>query len=546
MNEIYIDIGPYESRVAVVDEGELAEIYIERRGREKIAGNIYKGRVENVLPGMQAAFVNIGLEKNAFLYVKDAVGYGTFHDAGSGEETSISRFLHPGDELLVQVTKEPAGSKGARVTTHITLPGRYVVLMPEVDYVGISRRIEDENERTRLKNIFSSLKPSTMGGIIRTEAEGKDAEDFKEDINFLLKIWEKIKDEGAKCGAPRLIHKDLDLAYRSIRDLFTRETNAVILNDMEAYKRALELVESFSPGQKGCVKYYDGSLNIFQYYDVESKIGKALQRKVWLKSGGYIVIDQTEALTSIDVNTGKYTGYHNLKDTVLEINIEASKEIARQLRLRDIGGIIIIDFIDMGIEKHRNTVLNVLKNELKRDRTKSTVLGMTSLGLVEMTRKKVGRRLSTVMEKQCPLCDGSGRILDEESVLRNIERELYRIVRETDVPALMVEVNEAIASYVRSLEVDYVKELEERYNKKIYFKGLWGMDYSEVNIRLMGDFSGQEAADPFKAGDKVSLSVVKSKYLNLSDRYNTFQGTVSQVIRGENGDVEKVILDINL
>lgn len=545
MNEIYIDVALDESRVAVVDEESLAEIHIERQSREAVAGNIYKGRVENVLPGMQAAFVNIGLEKNAFLYVKDAVKNKNPENISHIEDVSINSVLKPGDELIVQVSKEPVGTKGARVTTHITLPGRYVVLMPDIDYIGISRRIEEENERVRLKNLLCKLMPAESGLIIRTEAEGKDEEDFTQDIIFLTKLWDRIIEEAARVKAPKLIHKDLDLVYRSIRDLFNRDTKKVIINDKAAYKSAVELVELFSPEQKKNLEYYDGSVNLFDFYGIEDKIEKALSRKVWLKSGGYIVIDHTEALTSIDVNTGKFTGSYNLKDTVLLTNIEAAREIARQLRLRDIGGIIIIDFIDMNIDQHRIMVLDALKNELKKDRTKSNVLGITQLGLVEMTRKKVGKRLSTIIQKPCPLCEGNGRILDEESIVRKIERQLNRIFKETSVPAVLIEVNDAVEHYMKQSNNGLLKSLEERYGKEIVLRGLWNMEYDDVNIKLISDNKkAKEIVNPVSIGDKVEINTVKSKYLIASQRNNLQNGIVDGIVYGKDGDIDKVIIDI--
>ena len=541
MNEIFIDVGFSESRVAVIDEGELAEIYIDRQSRERIAGNIYKGRIENVLPGMQAAFVDIGFEKNAFLYVKDAIDYGAvFHENCTKEEIPICNLLKAGDELLVQVSKEQIGSKGARVTTHITLPGRYIVLMPNVNYIGISRRIESANERDRLKGIISKLKPKNMGIIIRTEAEGKESDDFIEDIDFLIKLYAEINNDAVKSGAPRLIHKDLGLVYKSIRDLFNRETKRVVINEINTYKKIVEL---FSPELKNKFEYYSGGANILGFYGIEEKIEKALSKKVWLKCGGYIIIDQTEALTSIDVNTGKYTGCSSLKDTVLLTNIEAAGEIARQLRLRDIGGIIIIDFIDMVSYEHRNMVLAALKSGLKKDRTKSSVLGITELGLVEMTRKKMGKRLSSIMQKSCPLCQGSGRVIDEESIVRKLERELARIFKETDVDTVLVEVNDSVEKYINECSNDYIRFMEDNYNKKIYIKGLYNMQCSEIKIKMLSGNS-KEGLNTFEVGDKIVINAVKSKYLNASARYNTHNGKVEKVIYDENGSIDKIIIDI--
>lgn len=487
MNEIYIDVGFDESRVAVVDDGRLAEIHIERENMESITGNIYKGVVENVLPGMQAAFVNINLEKNSFLYIKDIMDYGTYNSEKAKDSIPINRLIKKGDELLVQVSKEPAGTKGARVTTHITLPGRFLVLMPDTDYLGVSRRIERSEERDRLKSLVSQLKPEGMGLIVRTEAEGKELQDFIDDISFLTGLWEKIKRESAYTNAPALIHKDADIVFRSFRDLFSRDTEKVLINNKDAYERAKELVQSFSPCQSGTLKYYDLSVSMLDFYGLESEILRALERKVWLKSGGYIVIDQTEALTAIDVNTGKYIGSSNLEQTVLDINLEAASEIALQIRLRDIGGIIIIDFIDMDEESHKMMILDKLKEQLKKDRTKSSVLEITQLGLVEMTRKKISKRLSLVIEKQCPVCNGCGRVLDTGTIMASIMRKLESIFKECQVPQVEVQVNTIFQKSIAKKDMDKIAELGELYNTKILFKGLDTIEYSKFNVKYITD-----------------------------------------------------------
>jgi ribonuclease, Rne/Rng family len=546
MNEIYMDIGFSESRIAVMDEGALAEIYIERQGSEMTSGNIYKGRVENVLPGMQSAFVNIGLDKNAFLYIKDAVDNKKINISDPECNVSINEILKVGDEILVQVSKEPAGTKGARVTTHITLPGRYVVLMPNVDYIGISRRIENEEERERLKNIMMDIKPEDMGIIIRTESEGKNTEDFMEDINFLKGLWDRIKAESVISGAPRLIHRDMDIVFRTVRDLFSRDTQKMIINDRASYKRAVEIVNLFSPSWVDKIHYYDSSANILDFYGVDLKIEKALSQKVWLKNGGYLVIDQTEALTSIDVNTGRFTGSYNLNETVVLTNIEAAREIARQLRLRDIGGIIIIDFIDMNSEEHKLKVIDALKSELKKDRTKSTVFGITQLGLVEMTRKKMGKRLSAIMQKECPMCSGSGRVLGEESVARKIERELQRVFKETDAEAVLIEVNDEVARYILSLKDSYIKYMEQNFSKKIIVKGLASMEHSDIKIKSMGSAAKvSEHAMPFEIGDKVEINVIKTKYLNNMNRNNLFNGRICDIKVNEDGKAGQIMVDIS-
>jgi ribonuclease G len=413
--QLIADIGPNESRVALLEDGELAEIYIERPDIDRLVGNIYRGKVSSVLPGMQAAFVDIGHEKNAFLYAGDIIAgkeYSEDDDDHSHDAKgwNIADLVSVGQELTVQVTKEPIGSKGPRVTTNITLPGRHLVLLPDADYTGVSRRIEDEEERAKLKRIAENLKPEGIGLIVRTASKGMEEEDFTDDLNFLLKLWKNIKKKERKGSVPRCVHKDLSLVYRMVRDLFTRDIDKFIINDRGHYERVLELVEIISPGLKRRVEYFGKDTGIFEYYQLDSKLARALSRKVWLKCGGYLVIDRTEALTVIDVNTGKYVGRKNLEDTVLKTNTEAADEIARQLRLRDIGGIIIIDFIDMHDRGHQAMVLDRLKQALRKDRTKTTVVGMTGLGLIEMTRKKVRQDLTSIMFTECPHCEGTGRV----------------------------------------------------------------------------------------------------------------------------------------
>jgi len=488
VNEIIVDVGTEENRVALLEDKELVEIYIERPDTDRLVGNIYRGKVSSVLPGMQAAFVDIGYEKNAFLYVGDAVLPRDFSDEDDEiyqevKDYSIDELLRPGQEITVQVIKEPIGTKGPRVTTHITLPGRYLVLLPNADYIGISRRIEDDSERSRLKKIAEKFKPRGMGLIVRTASEGKSAEDISRDINFLLKLWDTIKQKEQSGHVPRCIHKDLSLIYRAVRDLFTWDVDKFVINDRQEYSKVLELVEMLSPALRYRVECFSKSYDIFEYYQIEPKISRALARKVWLKCGGYLVIDRTEALTVIDINTGKYVGNSNLEETVLRTNIEAAKEIAKQLRLRDIGGIIIIDFIDMHESEHQHMVLDALKQALKKDRTKSTVVGMTGLGLIEMTRKKVRQELVSVMMMECPYCEGEGKILSAEAIARNVEKEISRYFNETIANAIQVEVHPLVATILKGHDGENLARMEEVYNKKIVVKASGDIKHEDIKIK---------------------------------------------------------------
>ena len=488
VNEIIVDVGLEETRVALLEDKELVEIYIERQHSERLVGNIYRGKVSSVLPGMQAAFIDIGFEKNAFLYVGDAVSQKEFSEEDDEfyqevKGYNIEEILRPGQEITVQVIKEPIGTKGPRVTTHITLPGRHLVLLPNADYVGVSRRIEDDVEKSKLKKIAEKIKPKGMGLIVRTASEGKDEEDFSHDLNFLIKLWDKIRQKEQSGSVPRCIHKDLSLIYRSVRDLFTWSVDKFIINDRKQYAKVLELVEMISPALKLKVEYFSKSYDLFGYYQIETQISKALSRKVWLKCGGYLVVDKTEALTVIDVNTGKYVGGHNLEDTVLKTNIEAAREIAKQLRLRDIGGIVIIDFIDMHEHEHQQMVIEALRQALKKDRTKTTVVGMTGLGLIEMTRKKIRQELSTVMNLPCPYCDGTGKILSPESIARNVEKEIGRYFGETIANAIQVEVHPTVGAILTGVDGENLSKLENAYDKKIIIKSSSEIRHEEMKIR---------------------------------------------------------------
>jgi ribonuclease G len=516
VKEILVDADSDLTRVAVLEDGNLAEIYVERNFNQRVAGNIYKGKVVNVLPGMQAAFVNIGLEKNAFLYVDDVI---TDEDPSGDNEVyesvkppSINDVLKVGQDVLVQVVKEPMGTKGARVTNHITLPGRYLVLMPMVDYIGVSRRIESEQERARLKKLAEEVRTNNMGLIVRTAAEGVTREELAQDIKFLTKLWGNI--QSSKKGlAPQLVHKDYSLLYRIVRDMLSIDVDKMHINNRQEYFKVMELLELIAPNMKSRVVTYNNQAEaIFDHFNIEEEIEKALNRKVWLKSGGYLVIDHTEALTSIDVNTGKFVGAINLEDTVLKTNIEAAGEIARQLRLRDIGGIIIIDFIDMDTPEHQKQVISMLEEELKKDRTKANVLGLTQLGLVEMTRKKVRQGLDEVLLKVCPYCEGKGRIVSEETMGKKVEHELYKLFNNKKVEAVLVEVHPTVASVVIGPGGVHLNKLEEKFERNIYIRGNADIHPGEIAVKAVGSKEKAEVlALPVREGQIIE-SVVEAPH----------------------------------
>ena len=523
-----------ETRVAILEEGILVEYYVERPVSQRIVGNVYKGKVENVLPGMQAAFVNIGLERNAFLYVDDAFLKPGEEDEDIPEDVrrmTIRDILHVGQEISVQIAKEPIGTKGARVTRHLTLPGRYLVLMPTVDYVGVSRRIQDEEEREGLRKMADRLKPQGMGLIVRTVAEGRSESELSQDLDFLSRLWNKIQSRGRTSEAPAQLHKDLGLVYRIVRDLFTEDVDRLYIDDKHEYDKVLELLDIISPHLKNRVNLFTSrDRTIFDLYGLETEIDQALNKKVWLKSGGYIVIDRTEALTSIDVNTGKFVGTIDLQDTVFKTNLEAAREIARQLRLRDIGWIIICDFIDMESQDHRHKVLETLDRELRKDRTRTNVLGLTQLGLVEMTRKKVRQGLDAILQRPCPYCEGRGRTMSEETMAAKARREIRRILRHSTSDAILIELHPSVAALVIGSGGANLRELERETGKSIYVKGSGDVHLEGMNIRAIGTKAEVEAkALPVKSGQVLDLKVEEPHVTNPWDGIARIDGYVVDI-----------------
>ncbi len=464
MKRIIMDINSQQSRIALTENEILKEFYIERQNYKRIVGNIYKGRVENVLPGMQAAFINIGIEKNTFLHIKDASALIEKDENEDFDWPPINKILKQGQELLVQVIKEPIAQKGARVNTNITLPGRYIVLMPTSDYIGISRRIEQEKERIRLRSIAQECKPEEMGVIIRTEAEGIEKEEFISDLNFLIRLWEKIKNKDRLSVAPKLIHSELELPYRIVRDLFTKEIDEFIINNKDYYKKVAEMVDLISCSLKDRVIYFDEPNELFSHYNINSQIEDLLCNKIWLSCGGYIVIDQTEALTVVDVNTGKFVGSTNLQDTVLKTNLQAAKEIAKQLRLRNIGGIIIIDFIDMKDSRDETKVLEKLEECFKDDKTRTNVMGITQLGLVEITRKKARKSIGRILQEPCPLCSGTGRVIAMDTLFIHIDDILRKNPHLKEEENLKILLHPHTAHRFEVDQNNVLVQLKETYN----------------------------------------------------------------------------------
>jgi ribonuclease G len=490
---IIINDMPHETRVALVEEGNIVELFIERQGSSDSSGNIYKGRVQRVLPGMQAAFVDIGLTQAAFLYVNDIRsdqsddleaallenGDGGFTArAGEAKSTGIYRtaekdpinivdLITEGQEILVQVAKSPMGTKGARITTHVSLPGRFLVLMPTSKHIGVSRRIEDEVERTRLKEMVSELRKDHLGFIVRTAAEGIGPEKIVQEMDFLKNLWSGIQRKYLNAPAPCLIHQELDISLRAVRDLLVHEAEKLIIDSRSGCQEILSFLDTFMPNLKDAVELYEGSEPIFDAYNLEGDIFRALKKKIWLKSGGYIVMEHTEALMAIDVNTGRYVGKYNLEETILKTNLEAVKEIAYQIRLRDIGGIIIIDFIDMEKKANQEKVFNALKEAFSKDRSKTHILPMSEMGLIQMTRKRIRQPLTRQLCEPCFYCEGEGHLLSSKTICYNIHREIIRNVRDMIGSGLTLKVNPMIADLLLGEESHIITSLEKSIGRQI-------------------------------------------------------------------------------
>lgn len=534
--ELLITVDADETRAVLLEDGDLVEIYVERPDAGRLVGNIYKGKVENVLPGMQAAFVQIGLERNSFLYVDDAQPGKISDEEGESApapktKLTIKDLVRPGQEIVVQVAKEPIGTKGARVSRNITLPGRYMVLMPNVDYVGVSRRISNEAERERLKQLAHRVKPAGMGVIVRTVADGASEEELVRDLEYLGRRWEQLAERAKEAPAPSVLYKDQGLIHRLVRDVFDENIDLCFIDDRDGHKEAQELLSVYAPSLKERCKFYTQTdQSLFDKYGVELEIDKALRKRVWLKSGGYLVIDQTEALTSIDVNTGKFVGTTDLADTVFKANLEAAKEIARQLRLRDIGGIIIADFIDMESVEQQEQVKAILETELKRDRTKANVVGFTKLGLLEMTRKKSRQNLDEAMMRPCDRCEGRGKLFSEETMAGKVRAEIRRIMKQSSSEALLLEVHPSVAAQVIGPGGTHLKELEQELGKVIYIRGALEVHPELWNLKALGTRAEvEERALPVKQGQVLEIKIEEPHANNPADGIARVEGYVLDV-----------------
>ena len=461
--EILINVTPPETRVAIIENGVVQEIIIERAAKRGLVGNIYKGRICRVLPGMQAAFVNVGLERAAFLHASDI-----YHPDGAKDQ--ITDLVYENGEVVVQVVKDPLGTKGARLTTNISIPSRYLVYMPNMSTVGVSQKIEEDEERARLRDILTRYSESSdipAGFIARTAAEGVSEEALWKDMRYLERQWRSIQERASTAKPTDVIHADLPLAIRALRDLITPDVERIRIDSRSTFKDANAFAEKYLPDSNVSIEYYPGDRPIFDLYGVEDEIQKALKRTVDLKSGGHLIIDQTEAMTTVDVNTGAYVGHRNLEETIFKTNLEAAQAICRQLRLRNLGGIIIIDFIDMTDPEHKRQVIRALERCLAKDHAKTHVTEVSSLGLVEMTRKRTRESLGHVLCEPCPSCRGRGAIKTAETTCYEIFREIIRESRQFDVEQLLVLASQDVIDRLLDEESHNLAELEQFIGKAI-------------------------------------------------------------------------------
>lgn len=479
---ILINITRGETRVALLEGGQVVECYVERKREQSLVGNIYKGRVVKILPGMQSAFVDIGLEKSAFLFVGDIrtdilEDYTDLLDRDQAEglemlqkrrrhELPIDELIQEGQELLVQVSRDPIGGKGARVTSYATIPGRYLVLMPNVDHLGISRRIEDEEERTRLKTIVEQIRPQDAGLIIRTASDNASEAELKNDLEFLSRLWENILQRETRVGAPSLLYSDLNVVFRTVRDMLGQNVEQLIIDSEEEYNGLRDFVNTYFPKLIDRIELFEGSDQLFDAYGLEMDLSRALGRRVWLKSGGYIVIDQTEAMTVIDVNTGKFVGKEDLEDTILRTNLEAVKEIAYQIRLRNLGGIIIVDFIDMEKLENRARVFNAFTEAMARDKAKKTISQISELGLIQMTRKRVRESMGRILCDTCPYCEGKGFVKSPETLCYEIFRKVGKAAQ-SGARSIVITAHPDVAELLTDEERQGLEEIEAKFKLKI-------------------------------------------------------------------------------
>jgi ribonuclease G len=488
--EILLNVTPTETRMGLAENGVLQEVYIERTNCRGIVGNIYKGKVVRVLPGMQAAFVEVGLDRAAFIHAAEVQGTLKDSEAAKRNPEAITSLLHEGQSLVVQVTKDPIGTKGARLTTHLSIPSRYLVFMPHTQHVGISQRIEAEEERERLRNLVQACMEAEgltkgCGFILRTAAEGAGEDEILADTRYLQRVWHKVQERIKTVAAPGIIYEELPLHLRTFRDFIRPDVDKVLIDSKENFLKSEAFAKAFVPEVTGKIEYYPGERPIFDLHGIEDEIQKALDRKAQLKSGGYLIIDQTEAMTTVDVNTGGFVGHRNLEETIFKTNLEAATCIGRQLRLRNLGGIIIIDFIDMLDPEHQRQVLRMLEKVLEKDHAKTKISQVSDLGLVEMTRKRTRESLGQMLSEPCPHCDGRGEIKTAETICYEMFRELIRETRTYDAAGYLVLASQSVIDLLLDEESQSLADLENFIGKtiKLQVEPMYGQEQYDVILQ---------------------------------------------------------------
>ncbi len=530
--EILISSDPWENRVAILEDKVLAEIYIERE--EKVIGSIYKGKVQNVLPGMGASFVDIGLGRNAFLYVDDInktpLNIGDVEITQGRSGWTIGEKVNRGDDVLVQIVKEPRGLKGARISTNISLPGRYLILMPTGKYSGVSRKIESADERNRLKAVMKRIRPEGMATVVRTAAANVSEAELIADLGVLIRMWHGILESYKRAPSPSLLHKDMNLVYKAARDFITADVDRVFIDNDDEYKKVCSFLQLLGPQYLDRVEYYNSGRSLFKDYHIDDELQKLMKPKINLPSGGSIVIETTEALTVIDVNSGKFTGGKNLEDTIVKTNVEAAAEIARQVRLRDIGGIIVCDFIDMNTEVSRNKVIATLESGLRRDRTRSTIQSFSNLGLLEFTRKRVGKDLDSQLRGSCPTCAGLGTVMSAQSTAIDALRRIRLHQRSNGHPVL-IESAPTVAAQLEFWYEDECKELGEQLGASIHVRVDPLLHPEKVRVRDAAQFKVDGA---LRVGDEHEVELLAGRLPNATSAATVIEGRIVEVENASN------------
>ena len=547
-SEILISSDPWENRVAILEDGNQAELYIERE--EKVIGSIFKGKVQNVLPGMGAAFVDIGLGRNAFLYVDDInkqpLNIGDVEITHGHSGFTINETVKKGDDILVQIVKEPRGLKGARISTNISLPGRYLILMPTGKYSGVSRKIESADERNRLKGVMKRIRPDGMATVVRTAASGVSDGELIADLGVLIRMWHGILEMYKRAASPSLLHKDMNLVYKAARDFITADVERVLIDDEEEYKKVRDFLQLLGPQYLSRVEHYNSGRNLFDDFKVTEELQKLMKPKINLPSGGSIVIETTEALTVIDVNSGKFTGGRNLEDTIVKTNLEAAAEVARQVRLRDIGGIIVVDFIDMSTESARSKVIKALEDGLRRDRTRATIQSFSNLGLLEFTRKRVGKDLGAQLRGTCPTCSGLGSVMSAQSMAI----ETFRNIRAngTQSPGdVVVHVAPTVAAQMDFWYEEECTELSHALDRPIHVRVDPMLHPEKTRLDLIENFK-ENRAHSVRVGDEHEVELLQGRLPNATSAAAVVEGHIIEVENAANnaGNTARIrILDVD-